>query len=115
MADSDDLDALVSELNAGAPHPRGAGEQVARLSGWLAEVVERSASDLLLVPGAPPSLRIDAQIVPLLEGPLSGEEIEDAVTPALAPHARRMYRDAGIADGSFRSTDLGRFRINLHH
>jgi len=26
-----------------------------------------------------------------------------------------MYRDAGIADGSFRTPDLGRFRINLHH
>ena len=32
-----------------------------------------------------------------------------------APHARRLYRDAGIADGSFRTPDLGRFRINLHH
>jgi DNA-binding Lrp family transcriptional regulator len=30
----------------------------------LAQVVERSASDLLLVPGAPPSVRIDGQVVP---------------------------------------------------
>jgi len=115
MADSDDLDALVTELNAGAPQPRASGNQAPRLNAWLEEVVGRSASDLLLVPGASPSLRIDGQIVPLLEGPLSGEEIEDAVTPALAPHARRMYREAGIADGSFRSPGLGRFRINLHH
>jgi twitching motility protein PilT len=115
MADSDDLDALVSELNAGVPHMRTSGTQVARLSAWLEEVVSRSASDLLLVPGASPSLRVDGQVVPLLEGPLTGEEIEDAVTPALAPHARRMYREAGIADGSFRSPELGRFRINLHH
>jgi twitching motility protein PilT len=115
MADSDDLDALVTELNAGAPQARASGNQAPRLNAWLEEVVGRSASDLLLVPGASPSLRIDGQIVPLLEGPLSGEEIEDAVTPALAPHARRMYREAGIADGSFRSPGLGRFRINLHH
>src|SRR5262245_47738920 len=115
MNDSDDLDALVSELNAGAPHVHATSNQLARLNAWLEEVVGRSASDLLLVPGASPSLRIDGQIVPLLEGPLSGEEIEDAVTPALAPHARRMYREAGIADGSFRSPGLGRFRINLHH
>ena len=115
MMDSDDLDALVSELNAGAPHVHATSNQLARLSAWLEEVVDRSASDLLLVPGASPSLRIDGQVVPLLEGPLSGEEIEDAVAPALAPHARRTYREAGIADGSFRSTDLGRFRINLHH
>ena len=115
MADSDDLDALVTELNAGAPKVPSSSNQVARLNSWLAEVVDRSASDLLLVPGAPPSLRIDGQVVPLAEGPLSGEEIEDAVVPALATHARRMYRESGIADGSFRSPDLGRFRINLHH
>ena len=115
MSEPDDLDALVTELNAGAPQARRAGEETARLRSWLAQAVERSASDLLLAPGAPPSVRIDGQVVPLMEGPLGGEEIEDAVAPALAPHARRMYRDAGIADGSFRTPDLGRFRINLHH
>ena len=114
MTDPDDLDALVTELNAAVPKARSSDEQTVRLRSWLEQVVERSASDLLLVPGAPPSLRIDGLVVPLLEGPLGGEEIEDAVAPALAPHARKMYRDAGIADGSFRTPDLGRFRINLH-
>ena len=50
-----------------------------------------------------------------MEGPLGSEEIDDAVGPALPPHARRMYREGGIADGSLRTPDLGRFRINLHH
>src|SRR3954468_5809780 len=115
MSDEDDLDALVTELNAGAPQPRPLEGQIARLHAWLEHVLMRSASDLLLVPGAPPSLRIDGLVVPLLEGPLGGEEIEDAVLPALAPHARRLYREGGIADGSFRISELGRFRINLHH
>ena len=115
MKDSDDLDALVTELNAGAPRAPRADEQTRRLRAWIAQVVERSASDLLLVAGAPPSLRIDGVVVGLMEGPLGSEEIEDAVSPALPPHARRMYRDAGIADGSFRLPELGRFRINLHH
>jgi len=52
---------------------------------------------------------------PAFGGPLGSEEIEDAVSPALPPHARRAYRDSGIADGSYRTADLGRFRINLHH
>ena len=114
MSDADDLDALVTELNAGAPQARPSGDQVARLRAWLGDVVDRSASDLLLVPGAPPSLRIDGAVAPLPEGPLGGEEIEDAVLPALAPHARQQYREGGIADGSFREPELGRFRINLH-
>jgi twitching motility protein PilT len=115
VSEPDDLDALVIELNAVAPQVRRAGEQTERLRSWLEQVVERSASDLLLVPGAPPSVRVDGQVVALPEGPLGGEEIEDAVAPALAPHARKTYREEGIADGSFRTPDLGRFRINLHH
>ncbi len=115
MSEPDDLDALVTELNAGAPKLRASNQQPTRLLSWLAEVVDQSASDLLLVPGAPPSLRVDGAVEPLPEAPLGGEEIEDAVAPALAPHARRIYRETGIADGSFRAPDLGRFRINLHH
>ncbi len=59
-------------------------------------------------------MRVDGKVIPLAEGPLDGLDIEDAVVPALAPHARRQYRDASIADASFRITGLGRFRINLH-
>jgi twitching motility protein PilT len=114
MTGPDDLDALVSELNAGAPDA-ATHEQTARLRGWLVMVVELSASDLLLVAGAPPSVRVAGAVVPLDEGPLGGEEIADAVVPALPPHARRAFHDEGIADGSFRTPDLGRFRINLHH
>jgi twitching motility protein PilT len=117
VSDPDDLDALVTELNAGLPRAPHDGDQLSRFLAWLDEVVARSASDLLLVAGALPSLRIDGVVVPLGHasgGPLGSEEIEDAVLPALAPHARRMYRDCGIADGSYRDSDLGRFRINLH-
>jgi twitching motility protein PilT len=118
MTEHEDLDALVTELNAGAPQPPGAGEQTVRLRAWLEQVVARGASDLLLVAGAPPSLRVDGAVVALESaygGPLGSDEIEDAVLPALPPHSRRIYRETGIADGSHRSKDLGRFRINLHH
>src|SRR5262245_59393054 len=114
MKDPEDLDALVSELNADAPRPRKTDSETARLRAWIENVVERGASDLLLVAGAQPSIRIDGVVTPLPEGPLGGEEIADAVVPALPPHARRAFRDVGIADGSLRTPDLGRFRINLH-
>ena len=114
MIDPDDLDALVVELNAGAPRPPADGH-TARLRGWLERMVDQSASDLLLVAGAPPLIRVSGSVVPLPEGPLGGEEIADALVAALPPHARKAYRDTGIADASFRTPDLGRFRINLHH
>jgi twitching motility protein PilT len=113
--DPDDLDALVTELNAGV-RPAAASDdgQTTRLRAWLEQAVARSASDLLLVAGAPPSVRVDGAVLPLSAGPLGGEEIDDAVVPALPLHARRAYREGGIADCSFRTPDLGRFRINLH-
>jgi twitching motility protein PilT len=110
----DDLDALVTELNAGAPG-RMTGEHTAKLRAWLEQLVERTGSDLLLVAGSPPVLRIAGVLVPLAEGPLDGAEIIDAVVPVLQPHARRSFKDRGIADASLRTPDLGRFRINLHH
>jgi len=115
MAEADDLDALVTKLNAGAPRAPSSDEQTARLRGWLEQVVARSGSDLLLVAGSPPMARVAGTVHALLDGPLDGEEIADAVVAALPPHARKQFRDHGIADASFRTADLGRFRINLHH
>jgi len=87
---------------------------VERLTGWLEALVERRGSDLLLVAGAPPCVRVDGKVIRLGLPPLSGEEIENAVLPALPPGARTRYSDEGIADGSFKRRTLGRFRINLH-
>jgi twitching motility protein PilT len=111
-----DIDRLILELNATperSPAPVTLGS-TARFERWLQLLAERHGSDLLLVAGAPASVRVEGQVMPLAEGPLDGMDIEEAVLPALAPHARRQYRDALIADASFRVTGLGRFRINLH-
>ena len=117
MDETEDINRLIRELNADRPG-RGAiaGEpaEAVRLDRWLEELVQKSGSDLLLVAGAAPALRLDGRITPLPAPPLSGDEIEEAVLPALAPHARAQYRDTGIADGSHRVRGLGRFRVNLH-
>jgi twitching motility protein PilT len=112
----EDLDQLVLELNA-----RGAREltparrtDTARLERWLRIMAAQNGSDLLLVAGAPASVRVDGKVEPLAEGPLDGLEIEEAVLPALPPHARRTYAVALIADAAFRLAGVGRFRINLH-
>lgn len=84
------------------------------LNQWLRELISRGGSDLLLVENMPASIRFEGR-VELLEGPaLRGEEIESAVLPALAVHAAQQYRETGVGDSSYRVTDLGRFRINLH-
>lgn len=86
----------------------------ARLDHWLETLMQQSGSDLLLVPGAPASILVNGRVKKIEDTPLEGEEIEAAVLPALTPHGLRLYRDNQIADASYRVSNLGRFRINLH-
>jgi twitching motility protein PilT len=87
---------------------------VARLNHWLQNLVERSGSDLLLVPGRACSMRLEGEVLALDAMELTGPEIEAAVLPALNQHALELHRDGQIADSSYRVAELGRFRINLH-
>src|SRR3954470_11787029 len=113
--DSEDIDRLISELHASAGAPVGpATGDTGRIERWLRTLNDAGGSDLLLVAGVAPSIRVDSRVRPLAEGPLDGLDVEEAVLPALAPHARRIYRESLIADGSFRVQGLGRYRINLH-
>jgi twitching motility protein PilT len=85
-----------------------------RLDRWLALLPQHGASDILLVATVPPSLRVDGRVYRLQEPALEAPAIEDAVLPALPPHAARLYRESGIADASYVLAGVGRFRINLH-
>ncbi|MGE3191757.1 MAG: type IV pilus twitching motility protein PilT [Vicinamibacterales bacterium] len=113
----DDIDALISELNASAPRAAGApaaGDRVLRLELLLAETIRRGGSDLLLVSGSAPAIRVDGSLV-RVDGPaLDDGDVEEIVLPMMPPHARRQFADAGIADASLRLPSLGRFRLNLH-
>jgi len=111
---NDDIDALIDELNSTGPTSARPGGRTMRLQPLLAEVARRGGSDLLLVAGSAPGLRIDGSVV-RLDGPvLDGTDIEDLVIPMLPPHAARQYKETGTADASLRFTELGRFRANLH-
>jgi twitching motility protein PilT len=67
-----------------------------------------------LVAQAPASIRVEGSLVSIGNDPLSHEEIEAAVLPALAPYARQEYEQNHVADSSYRIEGRGRFRINLH-
>ena len=89
-------------------------EESIPLREWLEQLVARNGSDLLLVPQARAAIRVEGVLSAIGDRPLTGEEIEAAVMPALAAHAREEYQQYGIADSSYRVQGLGRFRINLH-
>src|SRR6201997_3275624 len=95
-------------------HAENRSQDFAQLNSWLGQLVSRNGSDLLLVPGAAAFVRVEGGLVAIGNSPLSGDEIEAAVLPALAPHAREAYQQNHIADSSYRIEIVGRFRISLH-
>ena len=52
--------------------------------------------------------------MPLAEGPLDGIDIEEAILPALPPHARRNIATLTSRMPPIDLTGRTRFRINLH-
>jgi twitching motility protein PilT len=108
MEPDSDLDKLAAAL---APR---AVPATSSLRSWLEIMADRNASDLLLIAGEPPALRVDGRVVRTGGAMLDGDDVLQMVSPELAPHAQAMFRDRGIADASLKVPGLGRFRINLH-
>ncbi len=131
-----EIDRLVQEMNRLVENDGGmAGEKAASnrelddpglrvvsvgegLGGLLAEMVSRGASDLILVPGAAPVVRVDGVLERL------GDEVEaGGVGPLFAAHlgerARRTLVETGSADfsislGSAKDPAEGlRLRVNI--
>jgi twitching motility protein PilT len=114
MSESFNLEQVAGELNSHKSSGSDDASGTERLDHWLASLVHRYGSDLLLVEGAPPCIRKDGEVRKIENSVLDGADIEAAVLPALSPHALAIYREQGIADSSYRIPGLGRFRINLH-
>jgi twitching motility protein PilT len=84
----------------------------------LAETVGRGASDLLLVPGSAPTVRVDGRLEPLPSPVLLPDAVGALLEPYLAGRHRQALREAGSADLTLRRGGPGgagwRFRVNLH-
>ena len=114
MDDPYDLENVARELNSTDAAGSEETSLTERLDRWLTALVHRRGSDLLLVEGAPPCIRVDAEVRKIATGILDGATIEESVLPALSSHALAKFSECGIADSSYRVEGLGRFRINLH-
>jgi twitching motility protein PilT len=89
-------------------------EVPASLRKLLEILVQKTGSDLFLVVGQPPAIRVNGAVLRLEMEPLEENDIESSVLPVLPSHAVEQYRAIGSADGSLRLEGLARFRVNLH-
>jgi len=104
-----DLDRLAAQLDG--PRAPAASEPITR---WFELMAERQASDLILVAGEPPTLRIDGRLIRTAGDVLDGDDVFALVAPELPPHAQHEFAQRGIADAAVKVAGLGRFRVNLH-
>ena len=105
----------IHDLDDPSLHVVNLGEGIGEL---LGEMARRGASDLILVPGAQPVLRVEGRLERL-----DGEVVEEGVRSLFAPHlgdrARRSLAESGSADFSISlSRDEGgaggvRLRVNI--
>jgi len=114
-----ELDGLVRELNsagesAAAPQA-AASTSPAALTQLLDFASEKSASDILLVAGAPAVLRCNGTLMQRPGEPLTSEEIQRLVLPLLSQGQYATLQRERSVDLAFENARLARFRANLHY
>lgn len=86
-----------------------------KLNSLFAIAVEKKASDLHLVAGKPPILRIDGELSPIAnQAPLSGEAMRELIFGILSQEQQKKLETERELDLSYEISELSRFRINLH-
>ena len=112
----EDLDKLVTELRLDARRaPDEDAVDDGRLIQWLKRVRELGGADLLLVSGAPATIRARGAFVAASTMPLDPTHIVQAVAPLLPTRLLERHRAGESVDLAFSRPGLGRFRMNLHY
>jgi twitching motility protein PilT len=113
-----ELAQIVAELNRAAPGARDtappAAKELASLDPLLIHAVRRGASDLLLIAGAPITLRIGGQLSS--SGAVVGaEETRNLLLSLLSQAQNQELQRAKSVDLCFSREGIGRFRANVHY
>jgi twitching motility protein PilT len=115
---ADDLDKVFGQIDARMDSSTlpGPEDQRKLFLDWVTTVTRSRGSDLFLVAGSPPMMRIDGTLVAVNGATRLGpRQLESIVLQVIDRAAADRYRAKGIVDASVRIDGVGRFRINLHH
>jgi twitching motility protein PilT len=85
-----------------------------QLEQWLAVMVKREASDLILRSGGRPACRIAGRIVQLDGSVPHAGPMREVLEGILGPKRFEEYLTSGAADSALQLDGLGRFRINAY-
>jgi len=85
-----------------------------RLAQLLAATRDAHASDLLLVPGTRPMVRVNGSLTPIAGPPLSANESATLCAALVPPSHLDGLAESGSADFAIKRDGIGRFRCNVH-
>ncbi|HLH37631.1 MAG TPA: PilT/PilU family type 4a pilus ATPase [Bryobacteraceae bacterium] len=111
-----ELAQIVADLNRAAQASREAAPNTTgSLDELLAQAARRNASDIILIAGAPPVLRVNGALSPSSGAPLSGDDTRALLLSLLAPaHGQELNKNKSV-DLCFTRPGVGRFRANIHY
>lgn len=85
---------------------------MARVNSFLELVVQQNGSDLHLVSGNPPRLRLHGEIHPIKYRQLTVDETTDLIFEVMPERTRRQLETRGNVDFAYMVPGLARFRVN---
>ena len=97
-----------------APEQAGAGKKAIDIKKLLKSVMAFKSSDLHLVVGSEPQIRIDKELRPLNLPKLSAKEIEEMAYSLIEDKLKKEFEEHNELDFSFELQDIGRFRANYY-
>ena len=80
----------------------------------LRTAYELDASDVHLVAGHPPMVRVHTVVRPLEHAPLDAATLESALKSILTENQLETFRSKQDLDFSYEVANLGRYRVNAH-
>jgi twitching motility protein PilT len=83
------------------------------LQNLLCLCITRRASDLHLSSGVPPVLRVDGDLTPMSETPLTHDEIHQALMSIMSSAQQSQFKQSHECDFSLELADVSRFRVNV--
>jgi len=94
--------------------PEGASKKTIDIKKLLKSVMAFKSSDLHLVVGSEPQIRIDKELKPLNLPKLSAKEIEEMAYSLIEDKLKKEFEEHNELDFSFELKDIGRFRANYY-
>ncbi len=113
---TNELERIVAELNRSAPASRNHSEvppDTASLDQILIHAGKRGASDVLIIAGAPVTLRLNGSLTSA-GNVLTAEESRSLLAPLLTSRQYELLQRERSVDFCF-ARESGRFRANIHH